>query len=809
MKEAKATVKTECYHCGEPCSTTDIALAEKVFCCEGCRMVFQLLNENGLCNYYTMESNPGISKKNSPEAKKFDFLDDESVTTRLLTFNSPEFAKTLLFIPSIHCSSCIWLLENLHRLNPGVIQSSVNFPERKVSVTFSPSRTSLKEIAVLLTAIGYEPKLSFEDLESTRENSFQKSLYYKVGIAGFAFGNIMLLSFPEYLAIDASSQALKTIFGWLIILLSLPVFFYCSSGYFTSAYKSLRSKAINIDLPLALGILAFYSRSLFEILSRTGPGYMDSFAGLIFFLLIGKIFQNKTFDLLNFERNYRSYFPIAVTVKKEGIESSVPLSKVSIGDRLIIRNNELIPVDSVLVSGAAHIDYSFITGESELIQKQIGDLIYAGGRQAGNSIEVVTSKNVSQSYLTQLWNDSALNKKLKGQMATFSGKVSKYFTMVLLAIAFGALVFWSFTSLSEGLRAFSAVLIIACPCALALSTPFALGNTLRILSRNNLYLKNTTVVESLTKITHIIFDKTGTITRHKQGIITFEGATLSQTEMSLIKSLTYNSTHPLSKQIYHSFSGSAALPATLFTETEGAGIEGFIDNRYIKCGSMKFIQATLNESTFIEAPENSDISSVYVSIDNIYRGRFLIHNLYREGTDSLFAKLRATYTLSILSGDSPREAARLQELTGNEVDMRFNQSPYDKLSRVQDLQKVNQKVLMIGDGLNDSGALLQSNVGISVSEDILNFTPASDGIMEASALASLPAILQFAADSVLAIKISFAVSALYNIFGLYYAVTGLITPLFAAVLMPISSVTVIGLTVSLTTFFARRRGLRL
>ena len=807
MPEIQTLEKLLCYHCGEECPDDSIHIAEKAFCCFGCKLVFELLSENNLCNYYEIEKSPGISRKDGSSGKKFEFLDDETLTAKLLDFKNEEYYKVTFFIPQIHCSSCIFLLENLYKLNPSIIHSAVNFPERKVSYTFLHGKISLKETVELLVRIGYEPKISLDDLENKKKNTFQKSIYYKVGIAGFAFGNIMLLSFPEYLAIDASSLALKTLFGYLIIFLSVPVFLYCSSEYFISAYKSIRFKAINIDVPLSIGIFAFYARSLYEILSKTGPGYMDSFAGLIFFLLLGRLFQNKTFELMNFDRDYKSYFPISINIRKQGKEESIPLSNVNIGDQIIIRNNEIIPVDSVLVQGTGNIDYSFITGESTCFEKKSGELIFAGGKHVGNLIELVVSKNVSQSYLTQLWNESSLSKELKKDILEFSTNVSRYFTAAILLIALLSGLYWLQFGWGPATQVVSAVLIIACPCALALSSPFALGNAMRILAKNNFYLKNTRIVEKLTKITAIILDKTGTLSYQEGGKIEFVGEPLSHIESEFVFALTSNSTHPSSRKIAAFLGRNRKHLIEQFREIEGAGIEGAFEDTRGKIGSRKYV---LGDNASVDSENTGEeaavpVSKVYVSINSIVKGYFAITGSYRTDIALLMDKLRAKYKVFILSGDNFTEMESLQKVAGKDVKILFNQSPFDKLQFVQELQRQNEVVMMIGDGLNDAGALQQSNLGISVSENIVNFTPASDGILQGDSLVKLGDFISFSENAILSIKMSFIVSLIYNIFGVYFAIIGQMTPIFAAILMPISSVTVIVLTVVLTSLFAKRR----
>ncbi len=398
--------KTICYHCGEECPDHSVSKGNIYFCCEGCKVVYEILEENNLCNYYAIDQTPGSTRKNPFLKNKFEYLDDTDLIKQLTEFSNETISKTTFYIPDMHCSSCIWLLEHLFKFNEAILDSKVNFLKKQLSVTYLHNGISLRGIVELLTSIGYEPSINLSDIETEKIKYSGKQLYAKIGIAGFAFGNVMLLSFPEYLSIDASSEGLKHTFAFIIFILSLPVLFYCSSDFFISAYKGVQKKIINIDVPLSIGIIALFGKSTYHIFTFTGPGYMDSFTGLIFFLLIGKIFQNKTFELLNFDRNYKSYFPIAVTIKKEGNEKIIPLEKLQLKDRIIIRNQELIPADSILINGEGNIDYSFVTGESIPIPKVNGDMVFAGGKQSGSTIELEVVKDVSQSYLTRLWNTS-------------------------------------------------------------------------------------------------------------------------------------------------------------------------------------------------------------------------------------------------------------------------------------------------------------------------------------------------------------------------------------------------------------------
>ncbi len=793
--------KLLCYHCGDICKDKSIVINEKYFCCSGCKTVYEILNQNELCTYYNFENSPGISPKNI-ESKKFEYLDDQLTINKLLDFSDDKISKITFFIPQMHCSSCIWLLENLFKLNPAIINSTVNFVRKELTIKFLHEKVSLKEVVILISSIGYEPQINLETAEKKLPVKSNKHLYYKIGVAGFCFGNIMLFSFPEYFSITVSDNLLKTFFGYLNLLLSLPVFFYSASDYFVSAYKGLHKKIINIDVPLSLGILVLFIRSVFELLILNQAGYFDSLAGLVFFLLIGKILQEKTYDALNFERDYKAYFPLSVTIKQNEVEKSIPVNTLMIGNRIIIRQNEIIPADSILMNGNGLIDYSFVTGESHPVNKVSGEMIYAGGRQKSGLIELEVIKEVSQSYLTQLWNNDTFNKKSASQFTNFSNTVSKYFTIVVLLVATIAAAFWYQASTSIAINVFTSVLIVACPCALALSTPFTLGNAMRIFGRNRFYLKNSSVVEKLAKINSIVFDKTGTITESGKSDIIYSGKVLNQTEQKCIKSLVRSSTHPLSKKIFDSIGETEFFPVTKFNEPTGKGIEGVIYGYHIKIGSAEFVEYTITEQEI-----DNIKTKVYVSFNSEVVGNFTIANSYRSGIKKVVKDLSSKYNLALLSGDNAGEKENLLNIFDNESQFHFKQSPEDKLNFIKRLQSQNQKVLMIGDGLNDAGALSQSDVGISVTDDISNFTPACDAILDSSQLKNIPTYLKFAKSSLKIIHLNFLISFFYNFVGLSFAVQGMLSPLIAAVLMPLSSISVVLIATLATNLIARKRGL--
>ncbi len=786
---------SNCYHCGLECTTDDIHFDDHQFCCEGCRMVYKILNEHDLCTYYTLNENPGQQQRITVREGKFAFLDQETIQQKLIQYKDEEQTHVDFYLPQIHCSSCLYLLEHLHKIQPGIVSARVNFTRREVKIVFRQKEVSLRNVAELLTSIGYEPYISLNDLKQ-QQPAYRKGMIYRLGVAGFGFANIMLLSFPEYLGLESSEQYLQNLFRTVIVVLAMPVFFYSAQPFFVSGWKGLKNKFLNIDAPIALAVLVTFGRSVYEILSGTGAGYFDSMSGIVFFMLAGRIVQQKTYDQLTFDRDFTSYFPIAIDVLKD--EKTIPtaLPDIRMGDTLLIHHEELIPCDGMLVKGRAHIDYSFVTGESIPVTKEMGELVYAGGKQIGGNVEVLVMREVSQSYLTKLWSDDR-SKQPEEKGLSFLHGISRWFTAAVFTIAASGALYWWFNDPSKIWNVVTAVLIVACPCALLLVGTFTNGNILRILGRNKLYLRNAQAIEEIEKVTHVVFDKTGTLTTSLQQQVVYEGRSLSWQEECLIASLANQSTHPLSKAIAQHFIKFERKDAIGLRNSPGKGVSGYVDGNYIQLGSRIFIP-------FPEYLPKSDYPEVLVSINHEYVGRFMISNRFREGISETLEYIKKRYKVSVLSGDMNKDEPALRRMLGADATLLFHQQPSDKLEYIAGLQQQGEYVMFLGDGLNDAGALQKSNVGIAVTERTNNFTPASDAILEATSLNQLPLFIKMCKANKTIIIATFVLSILYNIIGIYFSLKGVLSPLIAAILMPSSSLTILLVTFGSSNLLAKR-----
>jgi len=792
LARPEATDVPVCRHCGDPCGDDALRTSHGAFCCGGCSAVFDVLSSHGLTGFYRCDLRPGVSQRAQAHraADRFAVLDDPAVAGRFVRPLGGTTARAVLAVPALHCASCVWLLEQLWRVAPGVSRSEVDLVRRQVRVEFDAAQTSVRRIAEALASLGYEPLLD-ETRAAESPSNPRRTLYLKLGLAGFAFGNLMLFSIPRYANGGPLEPGFQRLFDLLNLALALPVLVYSAADWFRASLGALRARTVTLDVPIAIGLAALFGRSVFEVGTGTGEGFFDSFAGLVFFLLIGRLFQQKAFDAIAFDRTVRSFLPLSVRVERGDDLAAVPLDALEPGDVTVLRPHEVVPTDAVLLDGSGAVDYAFITGEQDPVFVQRGDVVRAGGRVRSHSVRLRALGPASASGLVDLWSHPVFARPKRHWLTDASARVGAWFTVAALGLAAaGALAWWPDAAMS--LQVATAVLIVACPCALTLAAPITLGTAMGMLGRIGCFLKTPAVALDLARVNTVVFDKTGTLTvGGPAGGLRREG--LDPDAWARAACLAAESLHPVSRALAAAARADGQLchsgQVSNLWEVPGRGVSGVVDHVPVAIGSAAFV-ASESGRPIVDEP-----GVTWVAVEGRI-GRLESVPAARTGLDASLGALADRHGLWLLSGDWSHGAAHWRRWFGMHR-MSFRQSPDDKLAAIREHRAAGSRVLMVGDGLNDAGALAAADVGMAVSDDTACLVPACDVVIRGDRLSALPDVLRYVRRARAVVLLCLAVSLAYNVGGLTLALAGHLTPLTTAILMPVSSLTVIGLSVGL------------
>ncbi|MBN8222485.1 MAG: heavy metal translocating P-type ATPase metal-binding domain-containing protein [Spirochaetes bacterium] len=801
LLSTRVVEKKTCAHCGAAGSA--IVTGGLSFCCEGCSRVYSILRDQNLLGYYDFsESRPASLKESARQ--DFTYADGEWFHRTFTTAAGAGRYAIRLKLPAIHCAACVWLLEKMPEMLPGVTGARINYLRKELTLTAENS-LPVSRLVQFVADLGYVPDFKPESGRSRALTQYDKGLLKRMAVAAFGFGNAMLFSFPEYFS-ERLEGRFQLTFMALNVALAAFILFYAAGEFFVNAWRALRQKKIILDLPISVGIMAMFARSVAEILQGTSSGYFDTFAGLIFFLLIGRYVQSRSYTYLAFERDNLLFLPLAVRKKTGENEKVTAVQDLQVGDTIRLLNGEIAPTRCRVISAAGAADYSFITGEALPVQLRAGDTFETGGRVVGQSVEMEITEPVDQARINRIWEGAgqSVTSTTFATESSFADRMLPYFTFVVIAAALAGLFYWLPSDSAKAWNAFSAVLVITCPCALAMAKPFSFYTTQSVLGRAGLYLKSAAVVEKFFSIGRIIFDKTGTITAAGEYEVAFSGAALTSGERSALRALTRESAHPLSRAVFDSLGDAADEAVAGFEEITGRGIAGVVHNVRYLLGSADFLSQAGVAVPAAAAPNAGSV--VHAAAGARYLGSFSISNKSRAGLGAALQKLSADYRLALVSGDSDRERSRFAAVFPEGAPLHFSASPAQKAELVGQFEEQGP-TLMLGDGLNDAAALGRASLGIAISENSANFSPASDAILNSGSFALLPRLLKQARQAKKTAIIAYLISFGYNIFGVSVALTGGLTPLFCAILMPISSLSVIAFTFFMARGSARLRGL--
>lgn len=795
---ADLAVVRNCTHCGlpVPAGRTD------EFCCAGCEIVHTTIAAHGLDKFYALRETAAPARTTSRSYAELDDAAFERVHVR----RDGARASAALYLEDLRCTACVWLVEASPRCVPGLVDVRLDLGRGRADVTWDPATTRLSDIARHMDRIGHavHPYRGLDrDAQRRRED---RALLIKLGVAGAAVGNLMLLAIALYAGMfGGMSREDATFFRWASMAVAVPALGFAATPFFRTALGALRSRKLHLDLPLSIGILAGLAWGSANVIRGVGEIYFDSLAMLTFVLLVAR------WIVLRHQRRAASAAELllALTPSRarrivDEVATEVPIDALVPGDRVRVLAGETFPVDGTVASGASSIDAGLLTGESRPVDVSAGARVHAGTVNLAGPLDVdVTATGEATRVGALVASIEALSLR-KSPIERFVDRIAGKFVAIVTTAAALTVIAWTIAgSLTAGAEHAMALLVVTCPCALALATPLAVTIALGRAARRGILIKGADALERLATPGMLFLDKTGTLTAGKLAVVSWRG---DLDASGLAAAAEAGSNHPIARAI--AAYAPAAAPARDVREELGRGIAASVGLRRVLVGSPAWIRekcamhASIEHwiSELAEAGE----TPVVVAVDGHACAVAGLADPIRPDAAAAVRALEALgWRLAILSGDDPRVAARVGEALG--IDPRRcygGVSPEDKVAAVTAAREHGPAV-MVGDGVNDAAAMAAATTSIAVSGAAEIAIEAADVYLREPSIAAIADTAAGGRDTLVTIRRSLRFSLVYNLFAGTLAVTGLIHPLLAAVLMPLSSLAVLGNSVRSRAFQRR------
>lgn len=813
-----------CAHCGLPAPPPSDP-ESPTFCCSGCEGAYQLIHGWGLEDYYALRDSlaPG-SGEAVLAGDRYAELDDFS----LLGVSAPRDAGgglvvCRLAVSGLHCGACAWLIERAAKLEPGWHSARVRMNDHSADIVFDPRRVQLSRIGARLGQLGYRISPLVVGERGERESAENRRLLVQIAIAGFCAANSMWIAVALYAGrFSGIADEHATVLRWAGVLLGLVAVAIPGRTFFQGALASLRTRTPHMDLPVALGLGVGAIAGLIGAVSGRGEVYFDSIAVLVFFLLVGRWVQ--------FRQQRRAAESVgllmrlaprqASRIEADGSLKTVPSDSLRADDLVRVAAGEGVPADGLVVVGESTLDRSLLTGESQPVAIGVGDEIHAGTANIETPLDIrVTAVGLESraGRLMQMVEDAA---QAKAPVVQLADSVGGWFVSIVVVLAAVTLAIWWPSDPAKAAEHAVALLIVACPCALALATPLALAVGLGRAAKRRLLVRGGDVLERLAKPGIIWFDKTGTLTEGRLRVAAVQGPNADRV-MELAAAVERGSMHPIAKGIVAESErrGCKNLHASEIRQVSGGGVVGVVDDHVVRIGRLAFLREEgvtiaggLEDAAEVIAESGS--TPVFIAIDGAAGNVLRVEDVIRGDAKEVIARLvECGWKVGVLSGDHVRTVARVAEELGIAPERAFGGLlPEEKLEKIESSKLGRgEPVVMVGDGVNDSVALAAADVGVAVRGGAEASLEAAPVFLADGRLIGLAELIAAAGRTVGVIRRNFAASLAYNIFAVVLAMAGLINPLLAAVLMPISSLTVLSLTLASPTFrssptFRRDRG---
>jgi len=765
------------------------------FCCNGCQGVYHLLKDDGLDSFYDKMGNNTIAPplKIEDDVNKFD---RESFENKYIKIDSSGNKKIDLIMEGIHCAACIWLNEKILYDTDGILEVNINFTNNKAVIRWNPNIITLSKIISKIRSIGYNAYPYDKNIKEEKATKAKKDYFIKMMVAVFVSLNIMMIGVAKYTGFftGIDDEILNAI-HIAEFFLATPVLFYSGSVFFRGAYFGLKNKIINMDLLVASGATLAYIYSIYVMFGGVGHSYFDSVAMIITFILVGKylevIGKKNAVDTLD---TIKSQIPTDAVVIKDDNKVNISVDEIAEGDIIELKAGEKASVDGEVISGSATFDESSISGESMPVVKTNDSKIFGGTINIDSVIRYKATSDFEHSTLNNIVTLIEDSLASKPNIENRANELSKSFSISILSIALFTFLGWYFYlgNFEDALINSISVIIIACPCALALATPMASLIGISWLAQKKLLFKESKYLETMAKATTVVFDKTGTLTNGKLNVNSKSLKKLSEYELNLIYSISDSSTHPISlavkKDLEKEYNTSLiSYNLENFETIPGKGIKATYKDKNIVAGNLELIK-----DNGIDFNIDSNMSLFIVAINNDVVTTFELEDTIKNDTIQTIEYLKDNnLNIVMLTGDNEKVASKIAKEIGI-IEYCANMTPIDKANYLQKLKSNGEIIVMVGDGINDAPALAIADISIAMGSGADVSIGLSDIVILDNSLQGIIDSFIISKRTYKFIKQNLGISLVYNIVTIPLAVMGYVIPLVAALSMSLSSLLVVG-----------------
>lgn len=807
-------IETECTHCGLPVPAHLVVdQSEEQFCCHGCETAYRILQEfDGFDPEFLEQSRNAVKKQSA--AQSYEHLDHPAYQEKYVREISPGVFRTKFLLGGVHCASCLFVIEKLPEFLPAVITTRMNLTAMTVTIEWLGASTRLSQIADTLDRLGYPPFPPLADKREKLERDESHRQLIRLAIAGACAGNTMLVAVALYFGwFTGMSSEFLHLFRWTSAGLAFVSLAWPGSVFFRGGWQAIRTRTSHMDLPVALGLSAGAAMGLANTILQRGEIYFDSLTVLVFLLLVGRHIQyGQQRQAIRQVSLLHAMLPRAVTrfirPEPDATTESVPIEAIQPGDWIHVRAGDVIPVDGNLVSGSTLVDLSILTGESRGIAAKQGNRVYSGSTNISSSIVVETTLVGTDTRIGKICELVDEEIRSRTPIVQFANRIGNYFVGIVLILAAVTVALWASSGMEVAINHAMALLIVACPCALGLATPFSVAFAQGRAAARGILVKSGEVFESLARPGMIWLDKTGTLTEGRMRLVEFVGDHDIQPAMELLERQTV---HPIASALISDMNVAEADRLSQsalndFLVIPGIGIQAMVQGQVIQVGSEKLLDDTSIDITddflaTIQHFNHCGLTTVLVVRNHkVVAVAALGDHIRSDAKATIFELSRLGWEVGILSGDHQDVASHVgKEIGIAEKNIRGNLTPEQKLAVIQN-STASQTVVMVGDGVNDSAALAAASVGIAVKGGAEASLKAANVYLTRDGVQSILDAITGSKQTLNTIHTTFAISLCYNAFAVLLAMSGMINPILAAILMPISSLSVLAVAASNRAF---------